>query len=455
VITLSELSETISWSPRLRSTGRVCAVKGSLITARIPLVALGDLCEVERRTNGPLKAQVVSFHDDFSLLAPFGALEGICPGATVRTTATRPKVQLARDPRGLVLDALGTPLSSTPSDENNRFIELALDGKPPDPLTRNAITNQLITGVRAIDAFCPIGYGQRMGILAGAGVGKSTLLGTIARNASADVIVIALVGERGREVQDFLRTNLGGTGLARSVVVVATSDEVPLRRSLAPKTATTIAEHYRAQGANVLLLVDSLTRTARAIREVELAAGEIPVRQGYTAGVFTQLPQLLERAGTDSQGSITALYTILTNGDDLPDPLAEEAKSLLDGHITLDSKFAEEGIRPAINPLVSVSRLSEKLLSRSEAASVDALRCMLGRLRRDKDILLMGGTPDAELAAALHLESRLRDLLNQRADESICRKDCFERMGALAAEFLKLREETTLRMQKNLETSNT
>jgi FliI/YscN family ATPase len=296
--------------------------------------------------------------------------------------------------------------------------------------------------VRAIDTFCPIGYGQRLGIFAGAGVGKSTLLGMIARHADVDVCVIALVGERGREVQEFIHECLGEEGLARSVVVVATSDESPLRRLIAPQTATSIAEYYRAQGLRVLLLVDSLTRTARAIREVELAAGEPPVRQGYTSGVYTELPRLLERAGNDDSGSITALYTVLTTGEQDSDPLADEIKSILDGHLVLSQQVQLEGIRPAIDVLRSVSRLREKLQSEEVRVCMENLLTVLGRLRRDRDIVLLGGSPDPALRTALRIEPELKRFLSQRPKDHTTSKELHLMLEELSKHYLDTLEQS-------------
>lgn len=408
------LAAQVDWKPKLLGSGQVSTVRGSLVGATLPLAAIGDLCSIERRNAAPIPAQVVAFANGLSWLAPFGAVHGIAQGAAVHSRGSRPCAEIQGDARGRILDALGKDLTPVLNNEMLEKIRYPVFREPPPPLSRLPIRKQLHTGVRAIDTFCPIGYGQRLGIFAGAGVGKSTLLGMIARHADVDVCVIALVGERGREVQEFIQECLGEQGLSRSVVIVATSDESPLRRLIAPQTATSIAEHYRAQGLRVLLLVDSLTRTARAIREVELAAGEPPVRQGYTSGVYTELPRLLERAGNDDSGSITALYTVLTTGEQDPDPLADEIKSILDGHLVLSQQVQLEGIRPAIDILRSVSRLREKLQSEETQASAEHLLTAAGRIRRDRDIVLLGGTPDSALRAALHVEPGLKRFLSQR-----------------------------------------
>jgi FliI/YscN family ATPase len=271
--------------------------------------------------------------------------------------------------------------------------------------------------VRAIDAFCTLGYGQRMGIFASAGVGKSTLLAQIARTAEVDVIVVALVGERSREVREFIEDTLGPEGLRRSIVVVATSDDSALLRQTAPYTATAIAEHFRDAGKRVLLIVDSLTRMARAVRETTLAAGELPVRHGYTNSVYTQLPKLLERAGTATRGSITALYTVLTNQDDDIDPLADEIKSLLDGHIVLRKELATLGIQPAIDITTSISRLFTRLHAPEYQRVAQAAVRATGRFMKEREIVLLGGVPDAELNKILAHQHELLGLVRQNLNQ--------------------------------------
>jgi type III secretion protein N (ATPase) len=270
-----------------------------------------------------------------------------------------------------------------------------------------------VTGVTAIDAFCSLAVGQRLGMFASAGVGKSTLLGMVASRADVDVIVVALVGERGREVNEFVEHILGTTGLARSVVVVATSDESSVMRQTAPYTATTIAEHFRDQGMRVLLVIDSLTRFARALRETGLAAGELPVRQGYTASVYTMLPRLLERAGTNPYGSITGLYTVLTNEQGDIDPLADEVKSLIDGHIVLSSELYALGIAPAIDVSVSISRMFDRLHDETYLNAIREVKRALTRLLKERDLLMLGGTPDEEMKRILAAEKELLDLVKQ------------------------------------------
>jgi type III secretion protein N (ATPase) len=288
------------------------------------------------------------------------------------------------------------------------------------------------TGIRAIDGFCTLAYGQRIGLFAPAGVGKSTLLGAMARGAAVDVVVAALVGERGREVNEFITDVLGPEGQKRAIVVVSTGDEPPLRRAYAPRTATAIAEYHRSHGRRVLLLVDSLTRAARALREIGLAAGEIPVRHGFTPSVYAELPRLLERAGTDEHGSITAIYTVLTHEEAESDPLGDEIKSLLDGHIVLSSRAFRRGRRPAIDIPRSISRLAHRVRTESLNAAVMTCAAALERLERDRDVVLFGGQPDAALSAALRLEGELEKFLSQSTHEHTPLEESFRRLTLLA-----------------------
>jgi FliI/YscN family ATPase len=370
-------------------------------------------------------------------LAPFEHPAGIYAGAAVRDRQRRAELRIPRNCLGLVFDALGRCLSLPPgageSGDSTADVILPLLTPPPSPLGRRPIAEPLATGIRTIDGFLTIGHGQRLGLFAPAGAGKSTLLGMIARNAVADATVIALVGERGREVNDFIHNILGPAGLKRCVLVVSTSDEAPVKRRLAPYTATAIAEYFRSQGLRVLLLVDSLTRTARAIREVGLSTGELPVSRGYTPSVYSELPQLIERTGNDEQGSITAIYTVLTEACQELDPLAEEVKSLLDGHIVLDNAIAQSGVRPAIDVVASVSRLAPALGSARCRSQAARLCQALGRLKKDKDILLFGGTPDRELKAALALEPELRKFLSQGASENVDLRQTQAQMTKLSA----------------------
>ena len=400
----------------LAITGTLVSVQGSHIVARLPQGSVGDLCWIRTRNRGEVRGQIISFQENDFSLALFDEPEGIFPGAPVRTFGSQLTVPVSMSLLGQVVSPLGIPLNN-PSHLVTCCEMRPLFASPPLATTRPLINEALTTGIRSIDGFCRLGRGQRMAICAPAGVGKSTLLGMIARRSEIDVIVVALVGERSREVKEFIEETLGSEGLRRSVVVVATSSDSSLLRQTAPYTATTIAEYFRDQGMNVLLIVDSLTRLARAIRETSLAAGELPVRHGYTNAVYTQLPRLVERAGTSSTGSITGLYTVLTNTEDDIDPLADEVKSLLDGHIVLSKDLATLGIRPAVDITQSISRLFTRLSSPTHQQTAQELRRMLTRFMREREIVLLGGKPDHELHAIMENKLRLCELLTQEYDE--------------------------------------
>lgn len=397
---------------RFTLRGEIVSVQGSSITARLPQAAVGDLCWVQDRTGALLPGQVVSFEESLFSLALFGEPSGICPGAKVQTRGTALTIPTGRGLLGRVISPLGEPLDGLrgPLEASSRR---QLHSKPPPACERPLIDTALETGVKAIDGFCTLGKGQRIGIFASAGAGKSTLLAMIARQAAADVIVVALVGERGREVREFIDETLGAEGLRRSILVVATSDDSSLLRQSAPLTATAIAEHFRDEGLDVLLIVDSLTRTARAIRETSIAAGELPVRHGYTNSVYTQLPKLVERAGRSTSGSITAIYTVLTNQDEDIDPLADEIKSLLDGHICLRREIAGLGVMPAVDITSSVSRLFSRLNDKTQRDSAQALSNALARLLKERHIVMLGGAPDPELARILAAQDKILGCIRQ------------------------------------------
>jgi flagellum-specific ATP synthase len=417
-------------SPALTLTGSIVSVQGSSITARLPQASVGDLCWVITRDNQQIAGQVVSFSNELFSLALFEEPEGIYPGAPVKTRGQQLSVPVGDHLLGKVIDPLGRALDGTPFQAPAAM--RSISAKPPPASGRPPIDTPICTGVKAIDGFCTLGRGQRMGIFASAGVGKSTLLAMIARKANVDVIVVALVGERGREVQEFIDETLGAEGLARSVLVVATSDDSSLLRQTAPYTATTIAEHFRDQGKDVLLIVDSLTRMARAVRETSIAAGDLPVRHGYTNSVYTQLPKLVERAGVSMKGSITALYTVLTNQEDDIDPLADEVKSLLDGHICLRKEIAELGILPAIDITQSISRLFTKLKPREYCGAARAVSNAMSRFIKDRQILLLGGAPDAELQRILDHQRELFNAVNQSFHAHCSQSDTEESIRELA-----------------------
>lgn len=371
---------------RLSVTGQLVRIVGLEAEARGVRGAIGDQMWIGAGVD-QVPAEVVAVHDDRLLLMPYGELTGISPGAPVRAAGTRFQLRVGFEMVGRVVDALGNPIDGLGAIDGEL---VDLDNAVPHPMRRQRIAQQLPLGVRCVDTLLTCGTGQRMGIFAGSGVGKSTLLGMMARGTKADVVVVGLVGERGREVREFLEDDLGPGGQSRAVTVVATSDAPPLVRLRAAFTATRIAEWFRDQGLNVLLLVDSLTRFAMAQREVGLAAGEPPATRGYPPSVFTMLPKLLERAGPGEVGTITALYTVLVEGDDLNEPVTDHARSILDGHIVLSRKLAAAGHYPTIDILDSVSRLSGKLVDKEHLGFGRRLRQMMIAWEEAKDLVEIG-----------------------------------------------------------------
>jgi flagellum-specific ATP synthase len=400
--------------------GRVRDVIGLIIEVSGLEAEVGEVCLIETgRDRPPVPAEVVGFRDARTLLMPLGEMSGIGPGKPVTAEGEAFRVPVGEGLLGQVVDAFGRPLDGTPlAVERTR--SAAAD--PPEPLGRPRIETRLALGVRALDAFVPCGQGQRLGIFAGSGVGKSSLLGMIARSTSADVNVIALVGERGREVREFVERDLGGA-LHRSVVVVATSDQPALVRIKAAFAATAIAEHFRDQGADVLLMMDSVTRFAMAQREVGLAIGEPPATRGYTPSVFALLPRLLERAGTSPEGSITGLYTVLVDGDDMNEPVADAVRSILDGHVVLSRDLAHANHYPAIDVLQSVSRLATEIQPPESIAAAAEMRRLMAAYRDKEDLIAIGayqpgGDPTVDAAIALRpdLDAFLRQPPEERSD---------------------------------------
>jgi flagellum-specific ATP synthase len=371
-----------------RRDGLVTDLIGLIIEASGLAVEVGELCEVGGgRNRPPVACEVVGFRKGKTLLMPLGQLRGIAPGTVVRATGQPLRVPVGEQLLGRVLGGLGEVLDGGPLLDPT--VARSTIAAPPDPLERPRICERVPLGVRALDGLVPCGRGQRLGIFSGSGVGKSSLLGMIARSSGADVNVIALVGERGREVREFIERDLGGA-LSRSVVVVATSDQPALVRIRAAFTATAIAEHFRDQGADVLLMMDSVTRFAMAQREVGLAIGEPPATRGYTPSVFALLPQLLERAGTSPRGSITGLYTVLVDGDDMNEPVADAVRAILDGHVVLSRDLAHAGHYPAIDVLASVSRLIGDIMPSEVRASGQQLRSALAAYREKEDLIAIG-----------------------------------------------------------------
>jgi flagellum-specific ATP synthase len=414
----------------VRRVGAVTGMAGLIIESEGPNVGLGDLCLVRSpRNDFNVRAEVVGFREQRVLLMPLGETAGLHVGCEVAASDRPPLPRPGPELLGRVLDAFGRPfdgLGLVPVDRS-----VTHNAAPPHPLRRQRIREPLPTGVRAIDTFIPVGRGQRLGLFAGSGVGKSTLLGMMARGSAADVVVVGLVGERGREVREFIEKDLGAEGLRRSVVVVATSDTPAPLRLRAAFTATAIAEAYRDTGRNVLFMIDSITRLAMAQREIGLAIGEPPATRGYTPSVFALLPRLLERAGAGETGAITALYTVLVEGDDLNEPVTDAVRGILDGHIVLSRTLANFNHYPAIDVLESVSRLSRDICSPEEVSLAARAREHLALYRKNEDLVAIGAYQKGASAAldqAIALHEPLRQFLRQTVDELTGRSEAFSRL---------------------------
>jgi flagellum-specific ATP synthase len=372
----------------LRRTGVVTEVTGLIVQSTGPLAAVGEVCEIESASNRRILVQVVGFRDGQLLSMPLEETDGLLAGSSIVARSGESSVRVGPGLLGRVLDGYGRPMDGQPPIES--AIHYALQAPPPNPMERRHITERLVTGVRAIDGMLPIGKGQRVGIFGGSGVGKSVLLGSLAKHNSADVTVVGLIGERNREVLEFIDHELGPEGLKRSVVVVATSDRPAPLRVRAALTCTAIAEYFRDQGLNVLLIMDSVTRLAMAQREIGLAAGEPPSQKGYTPSVFGLLPKVFERAGNFQRGSITGLYTVLVEGDDFNEPISDAVRSILDGHIILSRKLGDKGHYPAIDLLQSVSRLTSKISTQDEQALSQKVREAMSLYRNSEDLIQLG-----------------------------------------------------------------
>jgi flagellum-specific ATP synthase len=378
----------ISQTKPIKVNGKVSKVVGVTIESRGPAARIGDICKIYSNTGNATTAEIVGFRDQYVILMPFSDVSEIGPGSIVTTTGDSLKVGVGDGLLGRILNGLGEPIDGLGELETERTYPT--NQNPPNPLTRPRITEVQSVGVAAIDGLLTIGRGQRIGVFAGSGVGKSTLLGMIARNTAADVNVIALIGERGREVREFLDKDLGEDGLKKSVLVVATSDQPPLVRIKGAFVATSIAEYFRDQGLSVNLMMDSVTRVAMAQREIGLAVGEPPTTKGYTPSVFSLLPKLLERAGTSDRGTITGIYTVLVDGDDMNEPVADTVRGILDGHIVLSRDLANRGHFPAIDILASISRLMTDITDPAHKEAARKLRTILSLYRDAEDLIRIG-----------------------------------------------------------------
>jgi len=413
--------------------GKVKRVIGGVIKAEVPGGVLGDMCYLENQDGSRLGAEIISLEEDGALLSAHGLIDGVGPSTTVSTTHCGHSIGVGDGLLGRVLDGLGNPIDGkgSLSVDSTRPVSCP----PPNPISRRPIAEPIEFGVKAIDNFLTCGVGQRMGIFAAAGVGKSTLLGMLIRFAMTDVVVVGLVGERGREVREFIENEIGSDSMHRAVVVVATSDRPAIERSKAAFVATSIAEYFRDRGRKVVLLIDSLTRFARAQREIGLAAGEVPTRRGFPSSVFAELPRLLERPGnSDSIGSITALYTVLVEGGDFSEPVADEVRSILDGHIILSQKLAEKGHFPAIDVLASTSRLMNKIVSADHIIFAQKFRSLLAAYDEVELLIRVGeyqAGNDHLADEAVSKIDAMKALLSQAIDEPWTSVKAYDDLRAL------------------------
>lgn len=421
-----------------KSYGKVSTVVGLTVESLGPKARLNDLCKIyiDKDMSSFVMAEVVGFQDSKLILMPVDSIEGVGVGCVVENTGKPLEVPVGFELLGHTLDGIGR-LTDMEEDYLDLPEAYPLEAFPPDPMSRKIIDEILPLGVKAVDGLITVGKGQRLGIFAGSGVGKSTLMGMFARNTKADINVIALIGERGREVREFIERDLGPEGMARSVVVVATSDKPALIRNKAAKTATAIAEYFRDQGKDVLLMMDSLTRFSMAQREIGLASGEPPVTRGYPPSVYAEMPKLLERAGTSDKGSITGLYTVLVDGDDMNEPITDTARSILDGHIMLDRKLAHKNHYPAIDVLQSISRVMSAIVTNEHKVQAGKLRNVLATYSEAEDLINIGAykngsNPDIDYA--IKKIRAVNGYLCQATDEKFVLEDELGLLGQLFAD---------------------
>ena len=417
----------------IKYTGKVQKVQGMLVESLGPQAQVGELCRIVTDNNQEgILAEVIGLQDKVVKLMSYDNVEGIRAGDEVVASGDILKVDVGNELLGRVIDSLGKAKDSKAHPYSS--VKYPIEQKAPEPLSRKPINRRIVTGIRAIDSLLAVGCGQRLGIFSGSGVGKSTLLGMIARNTNADVNVIALIGERGREVMDFIDRDLGEEALKRSVVVVSTSDQSPIARLRGGYVATSVAEYFRDQGLNVMLLFDSITRFAKAQGDIGLSRGEVPKTRGYPPSVFETLPKVLERTGTSDKGSITAFYTVLVDGDDMDEPISDAVRGILDGHIVLARKLAQRGQYPAIDVLASISRLSKRVSTEKVKEASLEMRRLLAKYKDSEDMILVGAYQkgsNAELDMAIEKYPLIYDFLVQSVDERANIEDTLVRLGKI------------------------
>ena len=425
---------TVEKTPLVSVQGRVSQVVGMVIESKGPGIPVGSICEVDVfRGREQVLAEVVGFREGKVLLMPLGEMRGIEPGSKIRLVGGQARVPVSEALLGRVIDGLGNPVDNKGLPEIKQ--QYPLYAEPLNPMRRQRILEPVDVGVRAINGLLTLGKGQRIGIMAGSGVGKSTLLGMIAKHTAADISVIALIGERGRELKDFIERDLGEEGLARSVVIVATSDQPPLVRMRGAYLAMAVSEFFRDMGRDVILMMDSVTRFAMSSREVGLAIGEPPTSRGYTPSVFSQLPKLLERAGTcEDKGSITGIYTVLVEGDDMNEPIADAVRSIVDGHIVLTRDLAGRGHYPAIEILNSISRCMSDVVDRQQVENAHNFLEILATYRRSEDLINIGAYTsgsNVKIDKAIEMIDSLNDYLEQPVDEKVSLAESRDRLAEL------------------------
>lgn len=425
----------VTQKPLWTYTGTVTRVIGMGIESRGPMANIGDICEVETKgRDGTIRAEVVGFKEGHLMLMPLGQLEGIGPGCKIIARGEKLAVKVDQSLLGKIVNWRAEPIQGMavhPKDS------VPIENEAPNPMTRKRIDTPLELGVRAIDGMLTIGKGQRIGIFAGSGVGKSTLMGMIARNALSDINIIALIGERGREVREFIENDLQEAGLKRSIVVVATSDQPALMRLKAAKTATALAEYFRDQGKDVLLMMDSLTRFSMAQREIGLAIGEPPVSRGYPPSVYAEMPKLLERAGNSDKGSITGMYTVLVDGDDFNEPITDTARGILDGHIVLSRKLAHKNHYPAIDILASISRVMSAIASKEHKYLANEIKKHMAVYTESEDLINVGAYSkgsNQEIDIAIEKNPAINQFLCQMVGENVSFRETISQMEAIIAE---------------------